>query len=119
MDREAINLQLDSATWDDCLTQYIAFEKVRRVLAKDQIYIARPLLSSDDGYVVLNLSVTNHDMGMQPDGTVKPFLDFDEQYKLYFEWVKNDACDGYVVFTEIVNDEELNEILSDRAQETV
>lgn len=118
MNRELINSQIDSATWEDTLTQYIAFEKVRRVLAKYQIFIPRTVLGQEEGYIILPLSQFTEILGASPDGTINtgPHTESAE-FKLYFEWAKNDSHDGYVIFSEIVNDEELKEILEDVEQE--
>jgi hypothetical protein len=112
---DAINRYISAVTAKSCVTPYIALEKVRKILAYYKIFLPQTVfLEGDEGHEVFEISQFGDKMGMTDDGVVK--VKNDDGLYLYFEWMMNE--DGlFDVFSEIVDDDELDELLEDFDEE--
>ena len=66
MSYESINDEIESATAEDCITQYVALEKVKRILGTNHILLTPQfdnLLNKDEGYSVYNLTKFSEKIG--------------------------------------------------------
>jgi hypothetical protein len=109
--RDNINALLNGVTMKNSPTPYTALEHVKKVLANFHIFLPRTkFLEGDSGYDVWNINQFGEKVGMDDDGQFKSATQ--SPYFLYFEW---QMCDNgtFKVFTEIVNQEELDELMSD------
>lgn len=106
----ALNNGLAEATAMSSLTPYIAWERVRKVLAHYHIHIPRAYLEGSDGNEVVPVSQFGLKFGETNDGDI--VVNDEMPYFLYFEWEMNDKG-TYTIFAEIVNEEDLDEILDD------
>lgn len=108
---DAINANLEASTARPFRTPYIAFEEVRKVLSYYKIFLPNSVfLDKNDGYDVFEVSQFGEKMGMNNQGEVVTAND--SPMFVYFEWsLDENGC--YDVFTSLVNDEELEEIISD------
>jgi hypothetical protein len=109
--RDNINALLNGVTMKNSPTPYTALENVKKVLANFHIFLPRTkFLEGDSGYDVWNINQFGEKVGMDDDGQFKSATQ--SPYFLYFEW---QMCDNgtFKVFTEIVNQEELDELMSD------
>lgn len=112
-----INGLLSLATVDDVLTPYIAYERVRTILATHFLNLPKSWLEGPSGYVVLPLRKYGDAYGMNDKGEFFQQDSSDCMYSLYFEWINDGTTDGYAIFTSLVTDKELEEILKDYHEE--
>lgn len=112
---DAINRNISAITSNAIVTPYVAFEKIRKILAYYKIFIPQTVfLEGDEGNEVFEISQFGEKFGVTDTGEFKSKND-DNLY-LYFEWLTND--DGMIdVFAEIVDDEDLEELLADFDEE--
>lgn len=109
--RDNINIHLSAATAKPFATPYHAMEVVRKVLAAYSIFPpSTNFLDGDSGHEVFQISQFGNKYGMTNDGNtiVKNF----DPYYVYFEYAMNDKG-GFDVFCEVIEEDELEEILSD------
>jgi len=109
--RDNINALLNGVTMKNSATPYTALEHVKKVLANFHIFLPRTkFLEGDSGYDVWNISQFGDKVGMDNDGQFKSSTQ--SPYFMFFEW---QMCDNgtFKVFAEIVNQEELDELMSD------
>jgi len=108
---DAINSNLEMSTGCDCRTPYIALEEVRKVLAYYKIFLPKSVfLDQNHGNDVFEVSQFGEKTGMNNQGEVVTA----DNYPLfvYFEWSLNEKG-LYDTFASIVDQNELDEILSD------
>jgi hypothetical protein len=108
---DAINSNLEMSTGCDCRTPYIALEEVRKVLAYYKIFLPKGVfLDQNHGNDVFEVSQFGEKTGMNNQGEVVTA----DNYPLfvYFEWSLNEKG-LYDTFASIVDQNELDEILSD------
>lgn len=114
--RDNINSLIKGVTSKSFVTPYIALERVRKVLA--YFHIAIPsynFMQGDYGYHIFNVNQFGTKYGQTNDGQI--IVKEDSPYSIYFEWQMNE--DGmFDIFSEIVTDDELEEILSDYESES-
>lgn len=114
--RDNINSLLNGVTTKPVVTPYISLERVRKVLAYYHIFLpANQFMRGDCGNKVFNISQFGEKFGMTNDGEV--ITKSDSPYYLYFEYQMNDYG-LFDVYTEIVEEDELEELLSDFEDET-
>jgi len=109
--RDYLNALLAGITAGHFLTPYIALERVSKVLANYQIFPPRTsFLEGDSGSAIWPVNQFGGKFGMNNDGEVgyAPTSD----YSIYFEYRMSDAG-MFVIYCEVVNQEELDEILAD------
>ena len=115
--RDNINTLIAGVTAKPFITPYIAFERVRKTLA--YYHIHKPgvmFLSGDHGVKSFPANQFDNISGMNDQG--KLVSKEDSPYSIFFEWCRND--DGmFDVFCEIVDEEDLQQLLSDVAKEQV
>lgn len=113
---DAINRNLSAVTADSGVTPYVKLEKIRKILAYYKIFIPHTVfLEGDEGNEVFEISQFGEKSGVTNDAEFKEKKS-DNLY-LYFEWMTND--DGLVdVFSEIVDEDDLEEILADYEDES-
>ena len=92
----ALNAGLAEATMSASITPYTAWSRVQKVLAIYHIHIPNPFLRGSDGNQVIPISQFGNKFGQT----------------LYFEW-EMDSRGLFKIFTEIVNQDDLEEILDD------
>ena len=108
---DAINSNLEMSTGCDCRTPYIALEEVRKVLAYYKIFLPKSVfLDQNHGNDVFEVSQFGEKTGMNNQGEVVTA----DNYPLfvYFEWSLNEKG-LYDTFASVVDQNELDEILSD------
>jgi hypothetical protein len=108
---DAINSNLEMSTGCDCRTPYIALEEVRKVLAYYKIFLPKSVfLDQNHGNDVFEVSQFGEKTGMNNQGEVVTA----DNYPLfvYFEWSLNEKG-LYDTFASVVDQTELDEILSD------
>jgi hypothetical protein len=109
--RDNINSLLNGVTTRPVVTPYISLERVRKVLSYYHIYLpAHQFMQGDCGNKVFNISQFGEKFGMTNDGEV--ITKSDSPYSLYFEYQMNDSG-LYDIYAEVVDDDELEEIMSD------
>jgi len=109
--RDNINSLLNGVTARPVVTPYISLERVRKVLSYYHIFLpAHQFMQGDCGNKVFNISQFGEKYGQTNDG--KFVTKSDSPYSLYFEYQMNDAG-LYDIYAEVVDDDELEEILSD------
>lgn len=142
---DQINITLTKITGDKFITPYVAFEKVQKALAGYMIFPTKPLtLGGDSGLFTWPISQFGDKSGQKDDGTMlksvgihgkdethgphTPGESFhggdeksiekkdEETHHLYFEYRLSD-CGMFNIFTEIVDDDELEELLGDLEDE--
>lgn len=109
--RDYLNALLAGITAGHFLTPYIALERVSKVLANYQIFPPRTsFLEGDSGSAIWPVNQFGGKFGMNNDGEVgyAPTSD----YSIYFEYRMSDAG-MFVIYCEVVNQDELDEILAD------
>ena len=113
--RDNINTLIAGVTAKPFITPYIAFERVRKTLAYYHIYTPGVMfLSGDHGVKSFPANQFDNISGMNDQG--KLVSKEDSPYSIFFEWCRND--DGmFDVFCEIVDEEDLQQLLSDVAKE--
>jgi hypothetical protein len=108
---DAMNSNLDASTSSSFRTPYNALEEVRKVLAYYKIFLPKSIfLDQNHGNDVFEISQFGEKMGMNNDGEVVAASD--SSLFLYFEW-SMDEKGMYDAFASVVNDEELEEIMTD------
>lgn len=106
----ALNAGLAEATMKSCITPYVAWAKVQKVLATYHIFIPNTFLEGADGNEVVPINQFGKRFGQTNDGD---FMVRDESdLFLYFEWEMNESG-LFKIFAEIVNGNDLDEILDD------
>ena len=109
--RDYLNALLAGITAGHFLTPYIALERVSKVLANYQIFPPRTsFLEGDSGSAIWPANQFGGKFGMNNDGEVVTSPTSD--YSIYFEYRMSDAG-MYVIFCEVVSQDELDEILAD------
>lgn len=137
--RDNINTLLTGVLMSCTLTPYIALEKVRKTLSYFHIHIsAVPFMEGDRGFHVFPVNQFGLKYGMKNDGQIVNFSTVekdlthgahregenfnsvetpetkvtDEKYHIYFEYKMNDKG-LFDIFSEIVTDDELEDLLND------
>lgn len=109
--RDNINLLLATITERPHATPYHALEVVRKVLAPFHIHPpATNFLDGNEGHEIFQINQFGEKMGMTNSGDV--VTKDSSPYFLYFEYSMN-SRGSFDIFSEIVNQEELDEILDD------
>jgi hypothetical protein len=109
--RDNINVHLTAITARPYATPYHALEMVRKVLAPYHIGLpATNFLAGDSGHEIFEIAQFGEKIGMKNNGDVVTKID--SPYFVYFEYAMNDSG-GFDIFCEIVNQEELDELMSD------
>ena len=106
----ALNAGLAEATMSASITPYTAWSRVQKVLAIYHIHIPNPLLRGSDGNQVIPISQFGNKFGQTDDGDT--VVNDRSPFSLYFEW-EMDSRGLFKIFTEIVNQDDLEEILDD------
>lgn len=106
----ALNAGLAEATMSASITPYTAWSRVQKVLAIYHIHIPNPLLRGSDGNQVIPISQFGNKFGQTDDGDT--VVNDKSPFSLYFEW-EMDSRGLFKIFTEIVNEDDLEEILDD------
>lgn len=114
--RDSVNTMLAGVTAKAFLTPYIAFERVRKVLAYFHIYApGTTFLTGDHGVKTFPANQFDNITGMDDKGQVVSKLD--SPFSIFFEYARND--EGlFDVFCEIVDAEDLHQLMADVAAET-
>lgn len=114
--RDNINGLIKGVTSKAFITPYIGLERVRKVLAYFHISIpSYNFMQGDYGYNIFNINQFGTKYGQTNDGQI--IVKEDSPYSIYFEWQMNE--DGlFDIFSEIVTDDELEEILADYDSES-
>lgn len=109
--RDYLNALLAGITAGHFLTPYIALERVSKVLANYQIFPPRTsFLEGDSGSAIWPVNQFGSKFGMNNDGEVGYAPT--SNYSIYFEYRMSDGG-MYVIYCEVVNQDELDEILAD------
>lgn len=109
--RDNINIHLTAITAKPYATPYHALEMIRKVLAPFHIGLpSTNFLSGDSGHEIFEINQFGERTGMKNNGDVVTTTG--SSYFVYFEYAMNDIG-SFDIFSEIVNQEELDEILSD------
>lgn len=113
--RDNINQLLAGTTNGRFLTPYIAFERVCKTLANFHIFPPRTtFFEGDSGAVNFAINQFGFKMGQTVDGRVVTAEE--DPHHVYFEYRMNDSG-MFEIFCEIVDQSELEEILSDLEDE--
>jgi hypothetical protein len=109
--RDNINIHLASITAKPYATPYHAMEMIRKVLAPFSIFPPKVnFLDGDSGHEVFEINQFGDKIGMTNNGEV--VLKTGSNFFIYFEYSMNDIG-SFDIFCEIVNEDELDEIMSD------
>lgn len=109
--RDYLNALLAGITAGHYLTPYIALERVSKVLANYHIFPPRTsFLEGDSGSAIWPVNQFGGKFGMNNDGEV--ITAPKSEYSIYFEYRMSDGG-MYVIYCEVVNQDELDEILAD------
>lgn len=109
--RDNINTLLHGITGRCFITPYIALERVAKVLNNFHIHVPKTtFLENDSGMVSFNISQFGNKFGMQNNGEV--VVKNTSPFHLYFEYRMNEKG-LFDVFCEILDETELEEIMSD------
>lgn len=109
--RDNINSLLAGVTDTEFITPYIALERVAKVLANFHIFLPKQtFLDSDRGMVTIEINQFGEKVGVTDNGEV--VTQASSPYYLYFEYEVDDNG-TFEVFSEVVTEDELDEILSD------
>ena len=109
--RDYLNALIAGITAGHFLTPYIALERVSKVLANYQIFPPRTsFLEGDSGSAIWPVNQFGSKFGMNNDGEVGYAPT--SNYSIYFEYRMSDGG-MYVIYCEVVNQDELDEILAD------
>lgn len=112
---DAINSNLERSTSCSYRTPYNALEEVRKVLAYYKIFLPKSVfLDQNHGNDVFEISQFGEKTGMNNQGEVVTAND--SPLFVYFEWSLNEKG-MYDIFASIVNQDDLDEILSDYENE--
>lgn len=113
--RNNINTLIAGVTAKDFVTPYIAFERVRKVLSYYHIHVPGILvLKGSHGVQSFPANQFDNISGMNNQGQFVSKQD--SPYSIFFEYRCNDKG-MFDVFCEIVDEEDLQQLLSDVAQE--
>ena len=113
--RDYLNSLLAGITAGRFLTPYIALERISKALANYHIFPPRTsFLEGDSGSAIWPVNQFGGKFGMNNDGEVVTAPTSD--YSIYFEYRMSDAG-TFVVFCEVVSQDELDEILADVEEE--
>lgn len=113
--RDQINQLLAGATGMKFVTPYIGMERVAKTLANFHIFIpSQAFLEGDSGNAVWPVSQYGLKFGQTNDGDV--VAGPTTGYSIYFEYRMSD-CGMFMIFCEIVDQDELDEILDDLEDE--
>lgn len=109
--RDNINIHLTAITAKQYATPYHAIEMVRKVLAPYHIGLpATNFLDGDSGHEVFEINQFGERVGMRNNGDI--VTKAGSPYFVYFEYAMNDKG-GFDIFCEIVNQKELDDIMTD------
>lgn len=109
--RDNINLLLANVTTMPYSTPYHALEAVRKTLISFHIALpATQFLDGDEGVEVFPINQFGKKMGVLPTGEV--VTQMPSAYYVYFEYAMNEKG-SFDIFSEIVDDEELQDLMSD------
>lgn len=113
--RNNINTFLNGELSHCFVTPYVGLERVNKVLANFHIFLPKaPYMENDHGVHVFRINQFNKVAGMRNDGTVVTKLE--NPYSLYFEWKRNEKG-LYDIFSEIVTDDELEDLMNAAAED--
>ena len=106
-----LNALIARATKSSCTTPYVALERIQKILAQHFIFLPKHALNDgDQGNLIFHLDQFGSKLGQTDDGEIN--LTPESGMYFYFEYSLNE--NGYYeVFSEIVNEEDLEEILQD------
>ncbi len=108
---DSINSNLEVETSCAFITPYVALEKIRKVLAYYKIFLPKGnMLDQNHGNDVFEISQFGEMMGMRDTGEV--VTKNNSSLFMYFEWSLNEKG-MYDIFASIVDQSDLDEILSD------
>lgn len=108
---DGLNALLAGVTNGKFVTPYIAFERVQKALANFLIFPSRPtFLEGDSGVYTAPVSQFGDKMGQDNSGNFVDSIPSD--LHLFFEYRLSD-CGMFVVFCEVVTEDELMEITDD------
>lgn len=109
--RDNINSLLAGMTNGKFVTPYIALERVAKTLANFHIFMpAQTFLEGDSGTAIVPINQYGLKMGMNNSGEVVNVPA--ASYTVFFEYRMSD-CGMFEVFCEVVDEDELDEILTD------
>lgn len=109
--RDNINMLLSQATLMPFSTPYHALEVVRRILASYHIFIPQTkFLDGDSGHEVFMINQFGDKYGYDSNSNIVSKTT--SPYHIYFEYAMTDSG-KFDVFSEVVTEDELQEILSD------
>lgn len=109
--RDNINSLLSSATAKSFVTPYIALERVAKVLANFHIFLPKyTFMEGDSGTTVFPVNQFGEKIGATEDGRVVTAPE--SEYFIFFEYQLNDEG-MFEIFTSIVDQDELDEIMAD------
>ena len=106
-----LNALIARATKSSCTTPYVALERIQKILAQHFIFLPKHALNDgDQGNLIFHLDQFGSKLGQTDDGEIN--LTPESGMYFYFEYSLNE--NGYYeVFSEIVDEEDLEEILQD------
>lgn len=108
---DGLNTLIAGVTSGKFVTPYIAFERVQKALANFLVFPPRPtFLEGDSGVYTNPISQFGDKMGQLENGDI--VKGDGQNLYLYFEYRQSD-CGMFKVFSEVVNQEELDELTSD------
>lgn len=109
--RDQINQLLTGVTAMKFVTPYIALERVAKTLANFHIYLPNQgFLEGDSGAASWPIHQYGAKIGQNNDGEVVTTPP--AQFSVFFEYRMSD-CGMYMVFCELVDQDELDEIMND------
>jgi hypothetical protein len=108
---DGLNVLLAGVTNEKFVTPYIAFERVQKALANFLIFPSRPtFLEGDSGVYTAPVSQFGDKVGQDNNGNFVNSTPSD--LHLFFEYRLSD-CGMFIVFCEVVTEEEFMEIVND------
>jgi len=111
----AINANLERTTARPFITPYNALEEIRKILSYYKIFLPKSVfLDQNHGHDVFQISQFGEKIGITNQGEV--VTAHDSSLFVYFEWSMTEHG-LYDIFSSVVNDEELDEIMSDYESE--
>lgn len=109
--RDHINVALSRATNGKFLTPYIALQNVEKVLAANHIFLPKhPSLEGESGSAVFDINQFGEKTGENDQGEVVTATQ--SKFSVYFEY-RTSICGMYIIFCEILNEDELDQVLED------
>jgi hypothetical protein len=109
--RDGLNQQLAGVTSGKFVTPYIAFERVCKALANFHIFPPRTnFFEGDSGAVNFRVDQFGAKFGQTDDGQI--VANPEVPFHLYFEYRQSD-CGMFMIFCEVVDQDELDEIMDD------